>query len=95
MSSRAKRWLAYLVKAAAILLWSSVVLHAQTGNETQEKETADQVASQETESEARQSGQEASEEAEPITIETDEPPGRFIPSEEISEDQSVAFPVDI
>lgn len=95
MSSRSKRWPAYLVMAAAILLWSPVMLHAQNENETPEEEIADQVTSEEAESEAQETGQEESGQSEPMEIETEEPPGRFIPSEEISEDKSVAFPVDI
>jgi hypothetical protein len=81
--------------AAAILLWSPVMLHAQNENETPEEEIADQVTSEEAESEAQETGQEESGQSEPMEIETEEPPGRFIPSEEISEDKSVAFPVDI
>lgn len=100
MSSRAKRWPACLVMAAAILLWPPVMLHAQNENETPEEEIADQVTSEEAESEAQETGQEEngqeeSGQSEPMEIETEEPPGRFIPSEEISEDKSVAFPVDI
>lgn len=95
MSSRSKRWPAYMVMAAAILLWSPVMLHAQNENETPEEEIADQVTSEEAESEAQETGQEESGQSEPMEIETEEPPGRFIPSEEISEDKSVAFPVDI
>lgn len=95
MSFRAKKRLRSLMMGAAIMLWSPVMLHAQNENETPEEEITDQVTSEEAESEAQETGQEESGESEPMDIETDEPPGRFIPSEEISEDKSVAFPVDI
>ena len=95
MSFRANKALRSLMVAAAIMLWSPVMLNAQEENESPEEEVADQVTSEEAESEAQEIGQEESGQSEPMDIETEEPPGRFIPSEEISEDKSVAFPVDI
>ena len=95
MSFKAKNWPGSLTMAIAILMWTPGVLLAQAGNEIPEEETTDQVTPEEAESERQETGQEASEQSEPIPIDTEEPPGRFIPTEEISEDKSVAFPVDI
>lgn len=95
MSFNTKNWPGSLIMAIAILMWAPGVLLAQAGNETPEEESADQVTLEEEESELQETGQEESEQSEPIPIETEEPPGRFIPTEEISEDKSVAFPVDI
>ena len=95
MSFKAKNWPGSLIMTIAILIWPPGVLLAQDGNEIPEEETADQVTPEEAESERQETGQEASEQSEPVPIDTEEPPGRFIPTEEISEDKSVAFPVDI
>ena len=95
MSIRAGKWAGCLMIAGAILMWPPMVLFAQTGTETPVEEPASQAASEEAESELQKTGQEATEQADPIPIEEGKPPSRFIPSEEISEDKSVPFPVDI
>ena len=74
----------------AILLWPTAGVYAQS-----EGEVPEETAGQQAETEAVEAEQETAEESEPIPLETDKPPGRFIPSEEISEDYSVPFPVDI
>jgi len=79
-----------LLLMGAILLWPTAGVYAQS-----EEEVAEETAVQQAETEAVEAGQETAEESEPIELELDKPPGRFIPSEEISEDYSVPFPVDI
>jgi len=74
----------------AILLWPTAGVYAQS-----EGEVPDETIVQQAEKEAVEAEPETAEEAEPIPLETDKPPSRFIPSEEISEDWSVTFPVDI
>ena len=74
----------------AILLWPTAGVYAQSEGEVPEETAVQQGETEEVEAE-----QETAEESEPIPLETAKPPGRFIPSEEISEDYSVPFPVDI
>jgi hypothetical protein len=83
-----------LLLSSAILLWPPSVAYAQT-----EAKAPEEPAVQEAETEAveteREEAELKAEESEPIPIDPDKIPGRFIPSEEISEDWSVTFPVDI
>lgn len=73
-----------------LLLWPIPGAFAQTQADTPEESTEQQAETEPAEAEP-----ETEEESEPIPLETDKPPSRFIPSEEISEDWSVTFPVDI
>ena len=59
------------------------------------EEPEQQAAPEPTESELQTTEQGSTEQSESIPVDIDTPPSRFIPSEEISEDMSVAFPVDI
>jgi hypothetical protein len=79
-----------LLLIGAILLWPAAGVYAQS-----EGEVPDETIVQQGETEEVEAEQETAEESEPIPLETDKPPSRFIPSEEISEDYSVPFPVDI
>jgi hypothetical protein len=74
----------------SLLLWPIPAAFAQTQTETAEESTEQQA-----ETDPAEVDQEEEEETEPVPLELDKPPSRFIPSEEISEDWSVTFPVDI
>ena len=80
-----------LLLAGASLLWPAMSIHAQTEPEAPAQEI-DQQTESEQQAEAVPGEQEGSE---PLPVDVDKTPGRFIPSEEISEDLSVPFPVDI
>jgi hypothetical protein len=82
-----------LLLICAILSWSTPGAYAQTQAEEAKDSTVQQAEIEEAEPEAAEPDQETEEEAVPLDL--DKPPGRFIPSEEISEDWSVPFPVDI
>ena len=78
----------------AVLLWPTAGVYAQSEGEVPDETIVQQGETDEVEVEV-EAEPETAEESEPIPLETDKPPGRFIPSEEISEDYSVPFPVDI
>jgi hypothetical protein len=88
-----------LLLICAFLLWPAPGAYAQTQAEAPEESAVQQAETEAVEAEAAESESETeseeAEESEPIPIDLDKPPGRFIPSEEISEDWSVPFPVDI
>ena len=83
-----------LLLICAILLWPAPGAYAQTQAEAPEDSAVQQAETEAVETE-REEAESKAEESEPIPIDLDKPPGRFIPSEEISEDWSVPFPVDI
>ena len=75
------------------LLTSALMLAALTTTNlalTQEQETSAETSTPPNADEA-----EADNRPEPVPVNSDEPPSRFIPTEDISEDFSVSFPVDI
>jgi len=82
--------LAGLLLAGASLLWSAMPIHAQT-----EPEAPAEEIDQQAESEQAEAVPQEAEDSEPLPVDVDKTPGRFIPSEEVSEDLSVPFPVDI
>jgi hypothetical protein len=84
------RFFGCLLLIGAILLWPTAGVYAQSEGEVPDETIVQQAEIEEVEAEP-----ETEEESEPIPLETDKPPSRFIPSEEISEDWSVTFPVDI
>jgi len=79
-----------LLLIGASLLWPPTGLYAQTEAEAPDKATEQQAGAEPVAPE-----QEEAEQSDPIPVDLDKPPSRFIPSEEISEDFSVPFPVDI
>ena len=84
-----------LLLICAILLWPAPVTYAQTQEEAPEESAVQQAETEAVEAEDVETESEEAEESESIPIDLGKPPGRFIPSEEISEDWSVPFPVDI
>jgi len=82
--------LACLLLAGASLLWPAMSIHAQN-----EPEAPAEEIDQQAESEQAEAVPQEAEDPEPLPVDVDKTPGRFIPSEEISEDLSVPFPVDI
>lgn len=87
--------LGFLLLSASALLFPPVASFAQNDNGEAVNETRQQSESEPSENEEQETRQEEAESQEEISIDADTPPGRFIPSEEISEDLSVPFPVDI
>ena len=81
---------ACLLLVGASLFWPPIVSYAQTEAEALVEEPEQQAVPEQAESELQTTQQ-----SESIPVDVDTPPSRFIPSEEISEDMSVAFPVDI
>jgi hypothetical protein len=90
-----KTCLACVVLAGAALLWLPMASLAQTGTGEQVEEPDQQSVPGQAESVPEENEPEDTEQEESLTVDVDSTPGRFIPSEEISEDFSVAFPVDI
>lgn len=88
-----------LLVAGASLLWPPEISCAQTDTGSSVDESEQQVepepAESETDAEQETTGQITDQPPESIPVDTGKTPSRFIPSEEISEDFSVAFPVDI
>ena len=100
---------ACLLLVGASLFWPPIVSYAQTEAEALVEEPEQQAVPEQVEAdealadepdqqavpEQAESELQTTEQSESIPVDVDTPPSRFIPSEEISEDMSVAFPVDI
>jgi hypothetical protein len=86
---------ACLLLVGAGLFWPPEMTFAQTDTEAPAEEPDQQTVPEQAESEPQTTEQLSTEQSELIPVDVDKPPSRFIPSEEISEDKSVAFPVDI
>ena len=79
--------------AAAIMLVYAVVSFAAESPLEQSEENSDSLVSDEFESAEASDSATAAEMTEPS--EEEESPGRFVPTEQISQDLGVSFPVDI
>ena len=79
--------------AAAIMLVYAVVSFAAESSLEQSEENSDSLVSDEIESAEASDSATAAEMTEPSDEE--ESPGRFVPTEQISQDLGVSFPVDI
>lgn len=79
--------------AAAIMLVYAVVSFAAESPLEQSEENSDSLVSDEIENAEASDSATAAEMTEPS--EEEESPGRFVPTEQISQDLGVSFPVDI
>ena len=79
--------------AAAIMLFYAVASFAAESQLEQAEENSDALVSDEIESAGASDSATAAEMTEPSDEE--ESPGRFVPTEQISQDLGVSFPVDI
>lgn len=80
-----------IILFAMLLSWYSFAQDDQSQSEDQ----AAQADEQSVEAEEAENGTEEADESDAAAAEEEEAPGRFIPSEQISQDLGVSFPVDI
>jgi len=90
-----------IIKFGSILLpclflyWPAAALFAQTDTEVTTQEQDQQPESETAGEESRKSDEQAGGQSETVPVDLESTPGRFMPSEDVSEDLSVPFPTDI